>query len=65
MKKAPNRSYSARKTPRDATIREKFNTYRFADYKEFVIDLIMRVTRVSVETMAITEAMKPAKRDEE
>lgn len=51
------------KTPRDPTIREKFNTYRFADYKEKVIDLLMRVTRVSVETVAITEAMKGAKRD--
>jgi predicted helicase len=46
------------KTPKDPTIREKFNTYRFADYKEKVIDLLMRVTRVSVETVAITEAMK-------
>lgn len=46
------------KTPRDPTIREKFNTYRFADYKEKVIDLLMRVTRVSVETAAITEAMR-------
>jgi predicted helicase len=45
------------KTPKDPTIREKFNTYRFADYKEKVIDLICRVTRVSVETVAITEAM--------
>ena len=50
------------KTPKDPTIREKFNTYRFADYKEKVIDLIMRVARVSVETAAITEAMKGAKR---
>jgi predicted helicase len=50
------------KTPKDATIREKFNTYRFADYKEKVVDLLMRVTRVSVETVAITEAMKLAKR---
>jgi predicted helicase len=31
------------KTPRDATIREKFNTYRFADHKEKVIDLLMRL----------------------
>ena len=45
------------KTPKDPTIRERFNTYRFADYKEKVIDLLMRVTRVSVETVAITEAM--------
>ena len=50
------------KTPKDPTIREKFNTYRFADYREKVIDLIARVTRVSVETVAITEAMKQAKR---
>ena len=50
------------KTPKDPTIREKFNTYRFADYKEKVIDLIARVTRVSVETMEIVEAMKKAER---
>ena len=50
------------KTPRDPTIREKFNTYRFADYKEKVIDLIARVTRVSVETVEIVEAMKKAER---
>lgn len=45
------------KTPRDPTIREKFNTYRFADYKERMIDLLARVVRVSVETVAITQAM--------
>ena len=50
------------KTPKDPTIREKFNTYRFADYKEKVVDLLMRVTRVSVETVVITEAMKEARR---
>jgi predicted helicase len=50
------------KTPKDPTIREKFNTYRFADHKEKVIDLIKRVTRVSVETMTIMEAMKAEKR---
>jgi len=51
------------KKPRDPTIREKFNTYRFADYKEKVINLLGRVTRVSVETVAITEAMKDLNRD--
>ncbi len=51
------------KTPRDPTIREKFNTYRFADYKEKVIDLLGRVTRVSVETVAITDAMQDLDRD--
>lgn len=50
------------KTPKDPTIREKFNTYRFADYKEKVIDLLIRVTTVSVETMKIVDAMKAARR---
>lgn len=45
------------KTPRDPTIREKFNTYRFADYKESIIALLARVVRVSVDTVAITDAM--------
>lgn len=45
------------KKPKDPTIREKFDTYRFADYKEKVIDLLQRVTTVSVETVKITEAM--------
>jgi len=44
--------------PRDPTIREKFDTYRFADYKDKVIDLLMRVTRVSVETQGIVVAMR-------
>jgi predicted helicase len=51
-----------KKTPKDPTIREQFNTYRFADYKEKVIDLLRRVTRVSVETMKIVEAMQAEKR---
>jgi predicted helicase len=50
------------KTPKDPTIREKFNTYRFADHKEKVIDLLKRVTRVSIETMQIIEAMRAEKR---
>ena len=50
------------KKPKDATIREKFDTYRFADYKEKVIDLLLRVTRVSVETQRIVEAMRAAVR---
>ncbi len=48
--------------PKDPTIREKFNNYRFADYKEQVIDLLMRVTTVSVETMKIIEQIKQADR---
>lgn len=44
-------------TPKDPTIREQFNTYRFADHKERVIDLLTRVTTVSVETMRILGEM--------
>jgi len=45
------------KKPRDKTIAEKFNTYRFADYKETVIELLQRVCTVSVETMEIIGEM--------
>lgn len=50
------------KKPKDPTIREKFNTYRFANYKDTVIDLLMRVTTVSVETVAIVQAMQATAR---
>jgi predicted helicase len=46
------------KKPRDPTIREKFNTYKFADYKDKVIDLLGRVCRVSIETIRILGEMK-------
>ena len=45
------------KKPTDPTIAEKFNTYRFADYKEQVIDLLKRVCTVSVETMKIVNQL--------
>ncbi|MGB3189487.1 MAG: type ISP restriction/modification enzyme [Limnoraphis sp.] len=45
------------KKPRDPTIGEKFNTYKFADYKEQVIDLLQRVCTVSVKTMEIIQQM--------
>ncbi|WP_309605919.1 type ISP restriction/modification enzyme [Phenylobacterium sp.] len=45
------------KTPKDPTIREKFNTYRFAAYKEKVVDLLARVVTVSLKTVAVTDAM--------
>ncbi|TAE55289.1 MAG: DNA methyltransferase [Nostocales cyanobacterium] len=45
------------KKPKDPTIAEKFNNYRFADYKEQVINLLMRVCTVSVETMNIIKEM--------
>ena len=40
---------------------EKFNTYRFADYKEQVIELLKKVTTVSVETMKIVREMEKEK----
>lgn len=46
------------KKPKDPSIREQFDTYHFADHKEKVIDLLQRVTTVSVETVRITEVMK-------
>jgi hypothetical protein len=45
------------KKPKDPTIAEKFNTYKFADYKEQVIDLLTRVCSVSFETMQIIQFM--------
>ena len=41
----------------DPTIAELFDTYRFADYKETVIDLLMRVCTVSLRTIAIQDEM--------
>ena len=45
------------KTPGDPTIRERFNTYRFADHKERVVDLLQRVCTVSVETVRIVNQL--------
>jgi len=49
------------KTIDDKTIDEKFNTYKFADYKQTVIDLIKRITTVSVRTMEIANKIKSEK----
>ena len=46
------------KKPKDPVIAEQFDTYRFADYKEQVIDLLKRICTVSVETMKILEEME-------
>ena len=45
------------RTPRDPTIRERFNTYRFADHRGKVIDLLQRVCTVSVETVRIVNQL--------
>jgi hypothetical protein len=50
------------KKPKDPTIRERFDTYRFADHKEKVIDLLGRVTAVSARTVDIVNAMRAARR---
>ena len=52
------------KTPRDPTIRAKFNTYRFADHKEEMIKLLAKVVTVSLETVRITDAMRALDRSE-
>ena len=45
------------RTPKDKTVAERFNTYRFADYKEEVILLLRRVCAVSVQTSGIVAEM--------
>jgi predicted helicase len=49
--------------PKDKTIAERFDTYRFADYKERVIDLLQRVCTVSVETVKIMREMERAQQE--
>lgn len=51
------------KTIRDATVREKFNTYRFADHKQAMIDLLAKVVTVSLDTVAITGTMRALDRN--
>ena len=46
------------KKPKDPTIAEKFNTYRLEDYEVQVVDLLLRVCTVSVETMKIIGEME-------
>ncbi len=48
--------YKERK-PRDPTIREHFNTYRFADHKERVVALLGRVCAVSALTTAVVNEL--------
>ena len=48
--------YKERK-PRDPTIRERFNTYRFEEHKERVVDLLGRVCAVSMFTTTIVNEL--------
>jgi predicted helicase len=50
------------KKPKDPTIREKFDTYRFANHKERVITLLARVARVSVETVDLVAQLEAGPR---
>ena len=45
------------RTPKDPTIRERFNAYRFADHKERVIDLLRRLCTVGVSTMDVMDKL--------
>ncbi len=51
-----------KKKPKDPTIREKFDTCRFADHKDKVLDLFLRAATLSVETVRVMKAMKALKR---
>ncbi|MCB0786283.1 MAG: hypothetical protein KDC02_19010 [Flavobacteriales bacterium] len=42
----------------DPNIRKKFNTYRFADHQEKVIDLLKRVCTGSVTTVEVIGSMQ-------
>ena len=39
----------------DKTVSEKFNSYRFSDYKEEVINLLGKICRVSVESWVLIQ----------
>jgi predicted helicase len=41
----------------DFTIENKFNVYRFKDYKEKVIEILKRVCSISIETVTIVDSM--------
>lgn len=48
------------KNVRSSTIREMFSNYSFEDHKEQVIDLLKRVTTVSMKTLSIVAEMQKA-----
>lgn len=49
------------KKPKDPTIEAKFNNYKFSDYKQEVIELLKKVTTVSIETIKILDEMSTEK----
>ena len=42
----------------DEKVRNTLSTYKFSDYKEHVIDLLQKVTTVSIETMGLRAELK-------
>ena len=42
----------------DETVRNRFNTYRFADHKEELITLLRRVTTVCIETVKLRKELE-------
>ena len=42
----------------DGTIQEQFNAYDFAHYQDFVIELLQKVVRVSVETVRLVRELE-------
>ena len=45
------------RSPKDPTLAAQFDTYRFADHAAHVMDLLARVCTVSVQTMAVVDAL--------
>ena len=43
---------------KDPVINEKFNTYKFSDYKDYVITLLQKMITVSLNTNEIIEKMR-------
>ena len=46
------------KYPDKKILNDKFNNYKFADYKEQIIDLIKRIATISIETIKIINQMR-------
>lgn len=46
------------KKPKNLTLCEKFNHYHFADHKEEVIELLMKVCQISVETLKLIKEIE-------
>ena len=53
-----NKNQISEKSSNDPKIRERFNTYNFADHKEHVISLLKKVATVSVKTMELREKLE-------